>query len=188
MALTAAAVAAAADRYDTVQPLAAVEADHVEFLPDLLASGDFGWRDPEWVVQWFHRRHLGAHPDRDRRTAEAAYDENDYDAVHAALATAVAADGTSEKLDALTTLAGVDVPVASAFLAFCHPERYLVCSRREWEVLHAAGDLDAPYPDPPTVADYVQYLDAARTVAARCDCSLWTLARACWVLGGAGER
>mgnify|MGYP006310879261 CR=1 FL=1 len=77
----------------------------------------------------------------------------------------------------------MDVPVASAFLAFLHPERYLVCSEREWRALCAHGELDREYPGSLTAEDYEAYLDVARAVAERCDCSLVTLARACWVLG-----
>jgi hypothetical protein len=187
MALTAEDVTAAADRYESTQPLAAVEAEHREFLPDLLASGEFGWRDPEWVVQWFYRRHLGTYPDRERREREAAYGENDYEAVQTALTTAAETDDSTEKLDALTALSGVDVPVASAFLAFLHPDRYLVCSEREWRALHAHGELDRSYPAPPTAGEYEDYIAVARAVAERCDCSLPTLARACWVLGADDE-
>jgi hypothetical protein len=187
MALDPEDVTAAADAYQSRQPMAAVEDEHREFLPDLLASGEFGWRDPEWVVQWFYRRHLGTYPDRERREREDAYGENDYEAVQRALTTAASADETREKLDALTALDGVDVPVASAFLAFCHPDRYLVCSEREWRVLYVHDELARPYPRPPTATDYERYLDVAREVAERCGCSLPTLARACWVLGADDE-
>ena len=46
-----------------------------------------------------------------------------------------------------------------------------------------AGDLDGSYPDPPTVADYERYLEAYRATAERCECSVWDLYRALWVLG-----
>jgi len=183
MDLTPALVARKADAYETVQPLYAVEAEHRETLPDALASGEFGWRDAEWVVQWYYRRYLGAYPDADRRAAEERYGENSYEAVHGAVADAVAADGTAAKLGSLTALSGVDVPVGSAFLAFLHPQRYLVASRREWETLRAAGELDAPYPDGPAIEDYERYLRTCRGVAQRCDCSLWTLSRALWTIG-----
>lgn len=183
MDLTAEVVADAIDEYRAVQPLSAVEAEHLEMLPDTFASGDYGWRDPEWVVQWYYRRFLGAYPDEERRAAEYAYGENTYEDVHAAIDGAVAADETAEKLQHLTALEGVDVPVASAFLQFMHPDAYVVVGERTWSVLHEAGELDGPYPDPPSVPAYERHLERCRAIAERCDCSLWGLYRALWVLG-----
>ena len=183
MELTPSLVDEMAAVYEERQPLFAAEAEHVEMLPGLLGDGEFGWRDAEWVVQWYYRRFLGSYPDAERRAAEDAYGENGYEDVHAALTGAVAAEGVADKLDRLTALCGVDVSVASAFLAFLHPECHLVCSEREWETLRAAGEVDAPYPDPPSASAYESYLATCRAVADRCDCSLWTLYRALWILG-----
>jgi hypothetical protein len=182
MDLTPSLVADRAEAYREVQPLFAVEEEHVEILSGMFADGEFGWRDAEWVVQWYYRRFLGAYPDVQRRAAEDAYDENTYEDVRAALSEAVATDDTTAKLDNLTALDGVDVPLASAFLAFLHPERYLVCSQREWETLRAADEIDVPYPDPLSGSEYESYLATSRAVADRCDCSLWTLYRALWTL------
>ncbi|MFT4922602.1 MAG: hypothetical protein ACI8XM_001819 [Haloarculaceae archaeon] len=183
MDLTPSLVARTAAAYEEVQPLYAVEEEHREMLPEMLAGGDFGWRDPEWIVQWYYRRFLGAYPDDRRRAREDAYDENTYEEVRDAISGALDADDVAAKLDSLTALSGVDVPVGSAFCQFLHPDRYLVVSEREWEPLRAAGELDGPYPDPPSVAAYETYLGACRTVAERCDCSLWTLYRALWTVG-----
>ncbi|MGQ4555548.1 hypothetical protein [Halobellus sp. GM3] len=190
MELTAAVVEDRISEYPDVQPLSAVEAEHVELLPKLFASGDYGWRDPEWVVQWYGRRFLGAMPNADRRELEAAYDENDYEAVHDAISAAVEADDAAEMLSHLTALSGVGVEVGSAFCQFIDPERYVVVDERQWSALREAGafdgieDLDAPYPNPPTVATYERYLERYRSIADRCGCSLWDLYRALWVLAG----
>lgn len=180
MALTPEAVDSLAADYAETQPLAAVEAEHLETLPAALAAGDFGWRDAEWVAQWFSRRFLGAEPNAERRAREAAYGDNDYEAVRDAIAGAAEASATATKLDVLTGLTGVDVPVATAFLQFLDPEAYLVLSRREWEVLREAGELDEPYPDSPASDDYERYLSVCRSVAERCDCDLKVLYRALW--------
>jgi hypothetical protein len=184
MPLSPGEVEQAVEAYPDRQPLAAVECDHRELLPRAFAAGDFGWRDAEWVVQWYYRRFLGAFPDERRRAAEGAYGENDYEAVQAAVAGAVDADGTAERLEHLTALSGVGVEVGSAFLQFVDPEAFLVVSHREWGALRAAGELDDDYPDPPTAADYERYLDACRAVADRCGRDAWAVYRALWVLGG----
>jgi len=53
MELTRSLVETRAQRYQEVQPLATVEREHVEILPEMLAEEEFGWRDVEWVVQWY---------------------------------------------------------------------------------------------------------------------------------------
>lgn len=183
MELTAEVVERAVAAYPDRQPLATVETEHLDLLPDMLADGDYGWRDPEWIVQWYFRRFLGAYPDADRRAAEAAYGENSYDAVHDAIDAALAADDAAAKLDQLTDLEGIDVPVGSAFLQFMHPADYLAVDGHAWSVLHEATELDRPYPDPPAIQDYEAFLAACRTVADRCDCPLWDLYRTLWMLG-----
>lgn len=183
MELTADLVADRAGEYPAVQPLWAVEDEHLDLLPRAFAADDYGWRDAEWVIQWYFRRFLGGYPDPDRRDVEGTYGENDFGTVRAAIADAVAADDAVDGLAALTALRGVDVPVASAFLQFVDPERYLVVGPRTWSVLVDAGELADPYPDPPSAAEYESYLSTCRAVAERCDCSLQELYRALWVLG-----
>lgn len=181
MDLTAAATDEAVREYPDVQPLSVVEREHLELLPDAFASGEYGWRDAEWVVQWYYRRYLGGYPDADRRAAENEYAENDVEAVRAAIDGAVAAESTLAALQALIELRGVDVPVASAFLQFVDPTDYVVVGEREWETLGRTGALEDAYPAPPTPRDYERYLTACRTVADRLECSLWDLYRALWV-------
>lgn len=183
MNLTADVVADRSRAYPEVQPFSMVEDEHRELLPKVFEGGDYGWRDAEWVVQWFGRRFLGACPNKDRRDLEDAYDDNDFEDVHDAISAAVEADSAAEMLAHLTRLAGVDVPIGSAFCQFIDPENYVVVDERQWGLLHEAGELDEPYPDPPTVEEYERYLETYRAVAERCDCSLWELYRALWVLG-----
>lgn len=193
MELTAAVVEEKCREYPDVQPLSTVEDEHVELLPVTFESGDYGWRDPEWVVQWYGRRFLGAMPNAERRSLEDAYDENDYEDVHAAISAAVDAEGAAEMLSHLTALSGVDVPIGSAFCQFIDPERYVVVDERQWSTLRRLGefdgndDLDVAYPAPPTVAEYERYLERYREVAERCECDLWDLYRALWVLAGDAE-
>ncbi len=183
MELSPSVVETSAEAYPDVQPLWAVEEEHLEILPSMFERGAFGWRDAEWVVQWFFRRFLGGYPERERQAVESAYSDNSYEAVETAISTAVGDAETATKLDALTGLNGVDNPVASAFLQFCQPDRYLVLSEREWSVLQAGGKLERPYPESPTQSDYETYLTVTRQLASDCDCSLWRLYQALWVLG-----
>ncbi|QCC57963.1 hypothetical protein NP511_05355 [Natrinema thermotolerans] len=182
MELTDSLVAATAREYREREPLYAVEAEQLETLPAAFAAGEYGRRDAVWVVRWYYRRFLGDYPDADRRAAEDRFRDNDFEAVRDAIADAVVADGATEAVDALTALEAVDVPVASAFCMFLEPDVYVVVGPREWATLRDAGELDRPYPDPPSVADYERYLERCRILADRFDCGLWTLYRALWRL------
>jgi len=182
MELTRALVAEKAREYRDAEPFDAVERDHVEIIPETFSSGDFGWRDAEWVVQWYYRRYRGAYPDERRRANEDAFRENDFDDVVDVL-THVSREGdVHEKTARLTTLEGVAVPVASAFLQFVFPDRYVVVGDREWSVLENAGELEGPYPDPPSVEEYVTYHEACRDLVDRLEVDPWTLYRAIWRL------
>ena len=63
MELTRDLVEEKAREYRDAEPFDAVEREHVEIIPETFSSGDFGWRDAEWVVQWYYRRYRGAYPD-----------------------------------------------------------------------------------------------------------------------------
>ncbi|MFB6102247.1 MAG: hypothetical protein ABEJ73_06735 [Haloplanus sp.] len=168
--------------YEQEEPFDLVEREHVETLPPAFAAGEFGRRDAEWVVQWYYRRR--SIPDAERRAAEDRFLENDHETVVDAITAAAAATTLDEKLDRLTGLIGVDVLVASAFLAFTQPDRYVAVGEREWRGLRAAGELAESMPDPVTPADYERYLDAVSAVARRIDRDGWTVYRALWRLGG----
>lgn len=187
MALTRDLVEAKAEEYAAEEPLYAVEVEQIETLSDAVVAGDYGWRDAEWVVQWYYRRYLGAFPDRRRRGLEAAYAENDFEAVRDALEAARSADEPLEAVAPLTGLSGVGVSVASAFLMFLDPESYIVVGEREWSALLDAGETDDPFPEPVAVSDYVGYLETCRAIGERVDCSMWRLYMALWRLWKAGH-
>jgi hypothetical protein len=191
MALSPALVDELAAEYRETEALAAVEADHVEMLPTMFETGEFGWRDTVWVVRWYYRRFLGAVPNADRRAGEDAFQENTFGDVRSVIQDVTEREDVEFRLDRLTSLQAVDVPVASAFLQFIEPSSYLVVGEREWTVLADDEQLSDTYPSPPTVEDYRRYLEAARAVAQRCDCDMWTLYQAIWrqykrTHGGAG--
>jgi len=182
MELTGALVAEAAAEYRDEEPLYPVEREHLDIFPEMVATGEYGWRDVEWVVRWYYRRTLGEYPHGDRQARERAFARNDFETVREVLAAVDPAATPEAAVDRLTDLDGVDVPVASAFCMFLAPQSAIVLGDREWAVLERAGELDAPYPDPPSAADYRRYLDACRTVADRADCDCWTVYTALWRL------
>ncbi|GAB3707631.1 hypothetical protein [Halorubrum pallidum] len=196
MELSESAVRDRAREYAASEPLYDVERQHVETVAKTFAGDEYGRRDAQWIVRWYFRRYLGAYPDGARREREEAFRDTDFGDVADALDVAVEAvgaadDATGERaetddrdidsaLAALTELGGVDVAVASAFLQFLAPERFVAVDPRTWRVLVAAGDLDGDYPDPPSVADYRRFDAACRAVMARTGAEAWTLYRALW--------
>lgn len=183
MELTRSLVETSAAEYRRTQPLAAVEAEHVEVLPGMFAEGEFGWRDAEWVVQWYFRRHLGAYPDDHRRATEEAFGDNSYEAVRDLLVDVAETDNVAETLRRLQTLEGVDVPVGSAFLFFSDPENRFVVGERVWGTLFAAGELSGQYPAPPSIEEYLTFHDVCRELTAELEVYPYTLYRALWQLG-----
>lgn len=184
MELTRSLVNRLSEEYREQEPLTAVEDEHREMLPDAFRSGEYGWRDAEWVVQWYYRRHLGAYPDRERRDAEDAFRENEYDEVRDAI-TAIQEfdqDDPAPMLDRLTNLEAVDVPMASAFLHFTYPDRFVVVGEREWRALRDAGELAEPYPEPPSVDDYRRYHEVCTRLMDEFDVDASTLSQALWRL------
>jgi hypothetical protein len=178
MDLTRALVEQSATEYERDAPFYTVEQESIETLPAAFENGEFGRRDAIWVVEWYYRRELGAVSNRERRAREDEFEENDRREIKQGVVDAANADMLDDAIDSLTALSSVDIPVASAFLFFIDPDRYLVVSGTEWGVLHDADHLSEPYPDPPTLDQYKEYLDVCQGLADRFDCDLWTLYQA----------
>ncbi|WP_129113512.1 hypothetical protein [Halegenticoccus tardaugens] len=184
MTLACALIEERARQYEREEPLFAVEQDNIETFPAAFLDETYTWKDAEWIVQWYYRRFLGAFPDGERRAGEKAYRRNEFSTVQSRIRAAIETDESTEKIRQLTTLEGVDVPVASAFLLFIFPKRYIVVGEREWEALHEANELTGRYPGPPSASEYEVYLTTCREAADRCAVDLWTLYRALWRLAG----
>lgn len=180
MEFTQSLVQSDAERYETNQPFSEVEAEHREILPEMLLEQDVGKRDVEWVVQWYFRRYLGAYPDSERRELEQAFGDNDFGSVLETLELVTEAPSLEKKIDRLTALDGVSVPVASAFLFFMYPDEYLVMGDWEWELLHEACYLEQPYPDEPSIDSYLEYHEITTNLCADVDVDRWTLYRFLW--------
>ncbi len=182
MTLTRSLVISKAKEYREHEPLYPVEQESIETLPAAFRAGEFGWRDVEWVIRWTGRRFLGAIPNATRRKRETAFDRNSFEEVRDAIVAATKAPDPADRIDQLTALEGVDVPVASAILLFVDPDTCIVIGEREWTVLFEHGHLDDPYPEPPSRSNYETYLDTCRSLTDQLDCDMWTLYRACWRL------
>ncbi|SFH33599.1 hypothetical protein SAMN04488066_101297 [Halorubrum aquaticum] len=183
MELSRADVEAALEAYRSTEPLYTVESEAVETMPDAFRSGEYGRRDAQWVVRWYGRRYLGDEPaDMDRSRREDAFEGADFEAVRDAISTAVEADrgAYGAAIDALTTLPGVDLPVASAFLAFVHPNRFVVVGPDEWAVVRELTGLEGTYPDPPSIDEYDEYLAACDELAERCEIDPWEVYMLVW--------
>ena len=188
MELTASLVASKTEEYSSSEPLFDVERGQIETLPAAFAEGDFHWRDVEWVVRWHYRRFLGAYPHEERTMREEAFHENDFETVRETLQAVSQTADVREQVERLTTLEGVDVPVASALLFFLDPDQNMVIGEREWEALRSAGELSGSYPDPPSFENYERYLATCRDLTESHDCTMWTLYRALWRIAKTGTQ
>ncbi len=182
MALTRSLVDSAAEAYCEHEPLYPVEQEAIETLPEAFRTGEFGWRDAEWVLRWTDRRYLGAVPDAERRARETAFDRNGFEAVREAIGAVTTAADPADRIDHLLALDGVDLQAASAFLLFADPETCIAIDDRIWSVLVEYDHLTDPYPEPLSEPAYRTALDCCRSLADRLDCDMWTLYRACWRL------
>jgi hypothetical protein len=80
------------------------------------------------------------------------------------------------RMELLTSLRGVGVPIASAILTLIDPRRYGVLDIRAWQLLFAIGSVDANRRGQGfTITQWEQYLAALRHHARRLDVSARTI-------------
>ena len=171
---------AAAAEYRDNEPFFQVESDRLETLPEAFADGTYLWKDIEWIVRWHARRPL----DASHQPVESAFRQNDMDGIDHAIATAQAATGPVDGINALLALEGVDVPTGSAILYFMDPERYLPMMQPTWDVLAEADELPHRWPSAVTPSDYASFLAVCERTAAAADLSLVAIERALWQCSG----
>jgi len=161
---------------DYEEPLYQEELDRLDSLPGKFESDDWTNDDLEWIITWkvgkaFEKpvlRHFRSNPD---------------DRISDAIETAVTARAVGDKVDALTSIKGVGVPVASAILLFIDPDRFTVIDERAWRALREMEYIDRELSEVPTIEEYVLYLGACRSLANEYEVDLRTLDRALWTLG-----
>lgn len=186
--LTPDRVAALADRYGRESAFYLVERDRLDTLPGAVRDDALVWKDAEWIVRWYFRRHLDEPRAGDRAEVETAFRENPWGEVRASMLAAVEADDLDARVGHLTDLEGVTVPVATAFLFFMAPDRDIVLGPREWDGLRRAHEVDRPYPSRPDVGTYATYRRRCTDIAERTDVDLVTLQRALWQLGAGSSN
>ena len=150
------------------------EVARLESLPTAFEEDEWTHEDLEWIIEWKVRvftkptlKHL---------------DKNGDEEIRARINEAVHESNIRTKVEALTSLSGIGVPVASAILLFINPDRFTVIDKRAWNVLRETGYLGQELSEEPTVDEYLLYLGACWAIANEYDVSLRTLDRALWVL------
>lgn len=98
MELTRESVRWLAAEYAEQEPLYGVEAEQIQTFPRTFEAGTYGWRDAEWVVRWYFRRHLGEYPADDRRRTEMEYATNNFEAVRRTIKEAIGLDEPGSKV------------------------------------------------------------------------------------------
>jgi len=86
---------------------------------------------------------------------------------------------TSLRLKLLTAIAGVEIPVASAILTLCYPEKYAIIDRRNWKRLIDSDEDKTSY----TVSQYLFYLRIIQQAAVSYNVTTQKLDIAIWALG-----
>lgn len=112
----------------------------------------------EEILKWKLRKQFG----RTKKKREGNTNDNVIEITRAAFSVTHTDKDfeTKLKINLLSTLAGVKIPVASAILTLCFPTLYAVVDFRNWQVFNA-GERKTSY----TPNDYVKYLKKIRQEA-----------------------
>jgi thermostable 8-oxoguanine DNA glycosylase len=150
------------------------EVEQLESLPTVFKEGTWSREDLEWIIEWkvgvFTKpilKHLR---------------KNDDEEIQAKVEEAIHEPDIRSKVEALTSLNGIGVPVASAILMFIDEDRFTVIDERAWNILQETKYISQELSEDPDVDEYLIYLGACWTLANEYDVSLRTLDRVLWVL------
>jgi len=151
------------------------EVEQLESLPTAFENGTWSQEDVEWIIEWkvgpaFVKPVLGY------------FHKNDDAVVQEHIKRAAHESSIRNKVEALISLHGIGVPVASSILMFINPDRFTVIDERAWNMLQETKYLSQELSEDPNVDEYLIYLGACWTLANEYDVSLRTLDRALWVL------
>jgi len=163
-------------RYAEEEDMYEEEVARLKSLPTAFEEDEWSRDDIEWIIEW----KVGVFVKPVLRNLR----ENDDEKVQTRVEEAVHETSIRSKVEALTSLQGVGVPVASAILLFIDPERFTVIDKRAWGALREMEYIDRELSEDPSVDEYLLYLGACWTLANEYDVSLRTLDMALWALGG----
>lgn len=150
------------------------EVARLESLPTAFQNGEWSREDLEWIIEW----KVGVFTKPILKHLQ----KNDDEEIQARIEEAVHEPDIRSKVEALTSLNGIGVPVASAILMFIDKDRFTVIDKRAWNVLQETKYLPEELSEDPTADEYLIYLGACWTLANEYGVSLRTLDRALWVL------
>jgi len=150
------------------------EVARLESLPTAFEEGEWSHEDLEWIIEW----KVGVFTKPTLKHLRS----NDDEEITARIDEAVHESSIRSKVELLTSLTGIGVPVASAILLFINPNRFTVIDERAWNVLQQTGYLSQDLSDDPTVEEYLLYLGVCWALANEYDVSLRTLDMALWAL------
>lgn len=149
------------------------EVAQLESLPTAFEEGTWSQEDVEWIIEWKVGKAF-------EKPVLRYFRNNDETVIRDNIERAVHESNIRTKVESLTSLSGVGVPVASAILLFMNPDRFTVIDERAWRVLYETGYLPQELSDDPTVEEYLMYLGACWALANEYDVSLRTLDMALW--------
>lgn len=151
------------------------EEERLDALPTAFDTGSWTVNDIAWIVKDWKLESL---PD-----AFSDFGDNSDDEIEDAIHQATQRTTISGKLEALRTLNGIEIPVASSILVFMNPDRYTVLDKRAWTALYDIGYVYDRGFDNDSIEDYLVYLGTCRALACEYDVDLRTLDRVLWVMG-----
>lgn len=178
---TTAELRSLASTYEQHMPFAGVESAMFETIGAAISSDALRWRDVEWMVRWYYRRHLSSRYNEARQSAEDAFRTNDWPEVSERVERAAHRSGPVERINVLTPLAGVDVGIASAILYFSRPDRDIVLGEPEWAALARWETIDEAFPEALTASSYGILHSAVLEISQTRSVDLITLQRALFI-------
>jgi len=166
--------------YERQEPFFTIEHERLETMPTAIREGSYGWKDVEWMVRWYYRRHLSSRYNARRKQVEEGFRSNEWDEVRDTLQAVVGLDDPVKRNARLATLEGIDVPVATGIQYFITPDEDMVMGEIEWSALEANDHIDQAYPPSPTSTTYARYLTACSHLCDDIGISFIQLQRALW--------
>lgn len=89
------------------------------------------------------------------------------------------AKNPEEKIKILTKIKWIGLPIASAILTVCYPNKFTILDYRVWDILLKDKKVKAKNP-PKSISEYLDYVDICKNYAKKLKLSLRDFDRAMW--------